>query len=180
MSVTAIGTAFNVRLDPQSVAVLVTEGTVALSPPARVEVKPETPANTAAPPPAAGEVVLDGQSMLHAGERATIPTSEVWAGTVKVESVGPDEMEGALSWRSRLLEFDTTPLAEVVAEFNRFNHHQLVIADPELAARPFGGSFRADNRESFVGLLEARFDVVATRTGDRTILRRAAISDPAR
>jgi transmembrane sensor len=56
---------------------------------------------------------------------------------------------------------------------NRYNGHQLIIEDAELRKQLFGGSFRADNYNGFVQLLERRFGVVAERAGETTILRRA-------
>ena len=50
-------------------------------------------------------------------------------------------------------------------EFNRYNRTQLVITDPDLAARRFSGVFRADGYEPFVRLLEENFGVRAEREG---------------
>ena len=85
--------------------------------------------------------------------------------------VPESEAERELAWQARLREFDMRPLREVVAEFNRYNQHQLVIVDEELAGRVFGGTLRADNSEALVELLEDRFGVTAERSGERTILR---------
>ena len=54
-------------------------------------------------------------------------------------------------------------IAEVAAEFNRRNRVQLVVSDPALAGLPIGASFRSDNVEGFVRLLEASFGVRAER-----------------
>jgi len=153
----AIGTAFNVRLAAGSVEVLVTEG--------RVQVAPSAP--TPAPLP-----------MLGVGEKLTVPLennrgrNSAPAALVPV-AVGAEEIARALAWQPRLLQFSSAPLAEVVAEFNRHNTLQLALADPALAAFPVTTSFRSDNAEGFVRLLELTAGVQAERRGDTISLRLA-------
>jgi len=60
-----------------------------------------------------------------------------------------------------------------VDEFNRYNRHKLVIADPRLAARRFGGTFAVGDHEELVRLLEANFGVMAERGATATRLRLA-------
>ncbi len=149
VTVRAIGTAFNVRIAAAGVDVLVTEGRVQLE-------RPTAP--LAAPP------------LLDAGQRVTIP----FAGPPPpAAAVSREEIERALGWQPRLLEFVSTPLAEVAAEFNRRNRVQLVIADEALRALPIGASFRSDNLDGFVRLLEASFGIKADRTDGAIALRRA-------
>jgi transmembrane sensor len=81
------------------------------------------------------------------------------------------QVQRALAWQERRLEFDAVPLAEVVREFNRYNRRQLVISDPQLAAKRFSGTFRADGYETLVRLLEDDFGVTATRSGREIVLR---------
>jgi transmembrane sensor len=56
-----------------------------------------------------------------------------------------------------------------VAEFNRHNRQQISIADPEIARAPIGGTFRVDNVEGFVGLLEITLGLEAERRSDGTV-----------
>jgi transmembrane sensor len=70
--------------------------------------------------------------------------------------------------------FADTPLAEVIAQFNRRNAVQLVLADPELATLSVAGSFRAENVEAFVRLLESSRDVRVERPETTRILLRRA------
>ena len=67
----------------------------------------------------------------------------------------------------------STPLASIVDEFNRYNRHQLVIVDPRLATRRFGGTFAVGDHEELVRSLEANFGVVAARGESSTELRLA-------
>jgi len=76
-----------------------------------------------------------------------------------------------LAWQEHRLDFDATPLVEIVAEINRYNRHKLAIADARLNDQRFGGSFPAGDYETFVRMLEANFGVVAERGSGVTRLR---------
>lgn len=163
VAVRAVGTAFNVRRRPDSVEVLVTEGKVQVQDAKRGGSLLGVSSHGATP-------------LLEAGEKALVPFSarsrDVSASTPAVVApVAPAEVERSLAWQEHRLEFESTPLAEVVQEFNRYNAHKLVIEDPRLAARRFGGSFRVDAYEPFVQLLERSFGVEVRREGQRTLLR---------
>jgi len=60
------------------------------------------------------------------------------------------------SWRGTRgrLWFDRVTLAEAVAEFNRYNHRQLVIEDPAIAGLHISGTFDATDTDSFVEALK--------------------------
>ena len=109
------------------------------------------------------------------GERALVPLAErmstAAAASAVVERVPPGAVKRALAWQERRLEFDSVPLAQVAAEFNRYNRQQLVIVDVTLATRRFSGTFRADGYESFVRLLETDFGVSVTHEGRELLLR---------
>ncbi len=159
VQVHAVGTAFAVRLEASSVEVLVTEG--------RVKV------DSVAEP--AGSSPDKEIPMLAAGERATVlrgasPASAPIAPAVL--AVTPEEIKRELAWQAPRLQFDETPLADAVAEFNRLNREQLVFADSKLGALRIGGTFRPDNVEGFVRLLATTHQLVTERDGaGRTILR---------
>ena len=71
----------------------------------------------------------------------------------------------------RRLDVDAAPLEEIVAEMNRYNRHKLVIADPRLTQRRFGGSFPAGDQDTIVRMLEANFGIAAERKAGETWLR---------
>ncbi len=142
VAVRAVGTAFSVKRGVDSVAVLVTEGTVALNSPAvsNAELAP----------------------LITAGQKAVVSLSPQAAATV-IEAVATDEMEARLAWKPRLLEFDEAPLAEIAAEFNRRNPVRIEIASSALRARRLSATLRSDNVEGFVRMLEADFGIAASR-----------------
>jgi len=151
--VRAVGTAFNVDLRASEVHVLVTQGSVQVSP---LSGNPSAPA-------------VEPQ-FVAAGERTTV--SLVSPQISAVSAVTPDEMARVLSWQPKQLEFDDTPLAQVVAVFNQSNRVKLVIDDPDLAALPIGASLRSDNVDGFVRVLESGFQIRAERRSDNVIVLR--------
>lgn len=157
----AVGTAFNVHYGRDGVEVLVTEGTVAVenAPPADREGREAT---------ASFQPVL-----LTKGQRTLVALGGT-ADTPAVATLTPAEIDARLAWQPKLLDFDDTPLPEIVAEFNRRNPVQLVIGDSSLATLRLNASFRSDNVEGFVRLLETHFGLCAEPlTGTSIALRRA-------
>ncbi|HRI82173.1 MAG TPA: FecR domain-containing protein [Opitutaceae bacterium] len=161
VDVRAIGTAFNVRLGAEDVAVLVTSGRVQVAPP------PVGASSLTATAAAAAIPVLE------AGDSVVVPLTSTNANALQVTRVTEDEVARQLAWQPKLLDFQSTPLAEVVAEFNRHGGPRLIIADPAPESLPIVLSFRSDNVEGFVRLLEMTADVRAERRGEAIVLRRA-------
>lgn len=153
VDVRAVGTAFNVRLEPKSVEVLVTEGRVQVTPPVAARV-------AAAPVP-----------FVEAGQRTIVPLDDS-ATLPRVAAVSADETARALAWQPRLLDFTDEPLGGIVAEFNRRNPVRLVLADPSLTALRLTVTFRSDNVEAFVRLMESDFGMRAEWRGETEIALR--------
>lgn len=145
----AVGTAFSVRRlrnnNSNDIRVIVSEGKV------RVEV------------PGKDAALMEP---LPAGSVVRTASNEVLVQTKPIA-----EIEQSLSWRSGLLTFRNTPLAEVTAEFNRYNTRKMVIEDPAIATLEVGGIFRATNLDGFVHLLQDGFPVRATTEKERIVLR---------
>lgn len=164
VSVRAVGTAFDVRRRVEAIDVIVTEGKVKVAAPVIA------PAQAGASP-----VTLPAQSLfLEAGHRvsvAIVAKAETVPPAPTVETVSAPVIAQTLAWQKRRVEFVDATLGEMVAEFNRYNRHQLVIDDPRLAAMRFGGAFPANDYPSFVKVLESTFSVTATTQGDTTKLQ---------
>ena len=104
-----------------------------------------------------------------AGERAIVDTTTPAAVPV-IATVSAAEIAHALAWQGVRLEFQGLPLAEVVNEFNLRNRQQLIVGDAATGKLRVGGSFRADNVDGFVRLLEASFGVTALRRDDGALV----------
>ena len=159
VAVRAVGTAFNVRHTAAAIEVLVTAG--------KVEVERSVAVVAASAP----TPLAPAPTALVAGERAIVDTTAPTAQLV-VATVAPTEIARALSWQGVRLEFAELPLAEVVTEFNLRNRQQLIVGDTPTGRLRVGGSFRADNLEGFVRLLEASFGVSAQRRADGALVLR--------
>lgn len=164
VDVRAVGTAFNVRLHAAAVEVTVSEGRVRVDDAANGDsllALAETRGRESA------------TQVMDAGHRVLIPTGRERRNPDRAPpvAVADAEIERALAWREGRLVFDSVALSTIAAEFNRYNQRQLVVADPELAARRFGGTFQANDPATFVELLEGSYDVVAETHPDRTVLR---------
>jgi len=174
VSVRAVGTAFNVRLDDHAIEVLVTEGRVrvddAVSGHSLLAHAPDVDSATmdafGAPVLTANQKVVVARPAPAARVEAVLPAS---AGA----AVSSEEVRRELAWREGRLEFELAPLRGIVAEFNRYNRHQLAIADPDLAAKCFGGSFRSDDPAGFVRMLHDNYGVRVEETESASILRAA-------
>lgn len=143
--IVAVGTQFSVRNERGEVRVLVTEG--------KVQVERGT-GDTMRP-----MMQLQAGSIARAGPDAVL-----------VEDQPISELEQLLSWRTGRLSFDNSPLADAVAEFNRYNTRKIVIVDPAVAAIRVGGNFRATNIDAFVRLIASDFPIAATTQGEEIIL----------
>jgi transmembrane sensor len=168
VAVKAVGTAFNVRLQAETVEVLVTEGKV------RVDDARQGRSLLASPEPAAEPASGGDESrrLLRPGEKVVIPVRSDAAPIPGTASTLSDsEVAEALAWQRRRLEYVDAPLSEIIADFNRYNQHRLVIADPALASSRFGGTFPAGDYHSLVQLLEKSFGVKVERRDRETVLR---------
>ena len=127
--VRAVGTAFVVRLrSEESVDVLVSEGKVAINPPAPATVS--------------------------AGQMALVRKDQVTTRAI-------DDITRRMAWTEGKLVFSGETLLEVVEEFNRYNHRQLVIADSAIAGRKISGAFKATNPDQFATGVQKVFAIEA-------------------
>ncbi|MGK0238694.1 MAG: hypothetical protein ACI92G_002160 [Candidatus Pelagisphaera sp.] len=70
----------------------------------------------------------------------------------------------------RLLDFDDTPLSELVRVLNQDNATQIEFADPEIGEMKITASLRSGNPDGFVRLLEITMDLRAERVGSSKIV----------
>jgi transmembrane sensor len=143
--VIAVGTQFSVRRDHDDIRVLVTDGRVRIE---RSGTSPEA-----------------AQTPLAAGSEARTTRT-----AVLVDQPAPAQVEQLLSWRTGHVVFRDTALADAVAEFNRYTARKIVIEDPAIAGIRIGGSFRSDNADAFLWLLQSGFPIHVEQQSDRISL----------
>jgi transmembrane sensor len=150
--VIAVGTKFSVRRSGNDLGVFVTEGKVRLEDDSFL-------ASSPTPSPRQADSLLAAGTIARAGD----------SGVVVQEKPLP-EVQDFLSWRSGYLTFRDIPLADAIAEFNRYNEQKIFIEDATVAALRFSGKIRPTNFEAFVRLLEDAFPIRARHTDGRIVL----------
>jgi len=137
----AIGTEFNVYRRATDTVVSVLEGTV------RVSNAPEH------------------NQVLRAGQEIHVATNGALAQPEK------SDIAKATAWRQRRLVFHGDSLAEVAAEFNRYNRTPQIRVQGELArSKPLAGIFDANDPESLVQFLAGVDDLKTEREADEVII----------
>jgi transmembrane sensor len=153
-AVRAVGTKFDVHRLENSIEVTVDEGKVAIGTPSLLEMKVD--------------VLPITIPQITAGQTATASGNGV-----KLKTLPKDDLARKLAWQNQMLVFDGDSLADVVAQFNRYNARQLVIADPALATLRIGGYFRPTNLDAFISVLQSDFGIRAEKQGNRLVLATA-------
>ena len=131
------------------------------------------------------EVTQRGQSQL---QGATSPTSDaapepIRLGVGQVAISGPDQtlvalagdksMARKLAWQRGRLEFDQTPLSDVLEEVNRYSDQPIRLASETLQGIRVSGSFATQNTSVFLRSLEQGFGIEVKRTDDGWLLSKA-------
>jgi transmembrane sensor len=163
-TVRAVGTIFNVRAGQADTEIAVIEGRVKVSP-LRQEIGskkgiPNTDRVSQATSQSVGSAAPSIE--LEAGQRAAVAMNRI------EPDVGPP-MESVVAWTERRLVFRDKPLAEVVAEFNRYRVQPLVVDEGELGALKISGVFDSSDPESLVAYLKSFETVRVSRPHDGSL-----------
>ena len=97
---------------------------------------------------------------LRAGEQVRI------ASTGKVISQGAVDMQQALAWTHGRIAFDNEAVAQVAAEFNRYNNVQISMEDGSVGELPISGTFNVHDVSTFVAFLGTLPHVRVEKRGD--------------
>jgi transmembrane sensor len=150
--VRAIGTQFDVYRKYSGTVISVVEGRVAVlahvAPEARIDGLESTPVE-----------------FLVAGEQLTI-TAKAY------QKTDHPNIAGATAWTQRQLLFESASLADVAAEFNRYNTRQLVIQDPNLYDFHISGVFSSSDPDALIRFLRERPGVRVIETGSEIRIAR--------
>ena len=137
-TVTALGTAFDVRLDEGAFKVTLVEG--------KVRVEASAPAMASATP-GPRSIKVQATEMV-AGSQLVAPDDEQWRLT-------RTNVITETSWTRGQLVFENEPLGEVVEELNRYSPRKMVIADASLTGLPISGTFKVGDVDRFIHAVEA-------------------------
>jgi transmembrane sensor len=146
ISVTAVGTAFDVRREPNRVTVTVEEGTV------------EIAGSTFA------KIGLPTTWRAEAGYQLTYSSG---GRTAMISSV---DTSSALKWRSGELAYVWEPLGAVIEDLNRYSQHKVIIKDPAIAALRFTGTVFTASLGDWVKAIEQSYPVRADSAANGDIV----------
>lgn len=140
--VRAVGTAFSVKKSNDLMEVWVVEGKVNV-----MNSVQETDSLTEMDD---GISLVEGQKAINALSDGVIE--------VAIVNVSPQEVNAQLSWKNHLIEFDSAPLYEIVAEFNRLSENKIFIKSDSMKTEKMSVIIRADNYEDFLEILKITLD----------------------
>ena len=153
--IVAHGTAFDVRLNAErEVQVTLVEGRVTVD---EVVDGGDQPPQTA---PAPGPTTTATQ--LKVGE-------QLFAKPNEAPTVTEADVQRIVGWREGRLVFRDDPLADVVAEINRYSRSQLLVADERLRQVRISGVFEAGSTTKFIRAVEDIHPIKARRIADDRI-----------
>ena len=161
-SVTAVGTAFNIRKDPKRYQLAVIEGAVAIH-----KVTADLPASLSpvlADGPAA-EPGAPGPRRVEAGWVAEFDVSGN-----ELTAFQPESMDRYRAWRSGLLSFYDEPLSQVVQELNRYSRRKILIEDASVMGWPVYTAVRVTELDAALLALEQALPIDVTQYYDRIVI----------
>jgi transmembrane sensor len=146
ISVTAVGTAFDVRREPNRITVTVEEGTV--------EIAGSTFAKIGLPTTWRAEA---GYQLTYSSDGRTAMISSV-------------DTSSALKWRSGELAYVWEPLGAVIEDLNRYSQHKVIIRDPAIAGLRFTGTVFTASLADWVKAIEQSYPVRADSAANGDIV----------
>lgn len=153
----ALGTEFNVDLRRAKVTVSVLEGTVRVTPSgASTGASLDSSQESGSAEPPAVELSRGQALEFRPGLRRMFPESA--------------DLRRIDAWRTRRLEFNETPLAEAVEEFNRYSSTRVTIGATEMLSIRVGGVFRIGDADSFLYSLHEALGLEVHRTANEAVL----------
>jgi len=146
VTVTAVGTAFDVRSTTDRVVVTVQEGVVNVAAP-RADGDGDT-----------------GPWRVGAGSQISYDCQR---GTARVSEVDPSR---ALAWREGRLEYVSEPLSNVVADVSRYSTRPIEIGDPSVGMLTFTGTVLTRSTDDWLSALQTALPLRAIPQGDHIVL----------
>jgi transmembrane sensor len=140
--VTALGTQFDVRLDPDRVEVILLEGKVAV--------------DHAAPSMLERLNIRQARIELKPGEKLIAALGEPVA-------VIDTNAQSATSWRQGWVAFENATVADAVAELNRYSERPLIVPDESVRNLRLSGVFRVGQPDRFAAIIQELLPVKAVQ-----------------
>ena len=161
-TITAVGTAFNVRRDADRVVVTVTEG--------EVEVVQQGGSIARVPDDSLTEIAIPARQTLAVGERVEYSA----AGIARLDNIEPAV---ATEWRNGRLRYRAESLKHVIPDVDRYSPQTVIIGDAAVGELKFTGTVFQDNADEWLRGLEAVFPVEVVELDDQQLLLRLRDQD---
>jgi len=151
----ALGTQFDVYRQKARTFIEVVDGDVS--------VLNESPSSTA---------IRSQPAFLTSGDRASISREGELSKDLR-------NVQLTQNWQKRRLVFYDETVAEAAAEFNRYNHTQIIIQDESVGKRSVYGTYNADHPQGLFAFLKGKYKGLAVDTvGDKYVIRSQAPGRP--
>lgn len=157
--VRAVGTQFDVHRRDSGTTVTVIEGRVS------VHADLESLRGGQAPAQSSGAADAVTNFQLSAGEQAVITETSV------AKPIRP-RVDSATAWTKGELEFDETPLADAIEDFNRHSRVRLILDGPPPEGLSISGIYSSTDARAFVRFLRTQPDLVVTESKSEVRIRR--------
>ena len=158
--VVARGTAFLVRRDDERIAVTLVEGKVTVAPSGDTVAAAAAETSPTQSMPATG---AKDQLTLSPGQRVTFAGRDA-------PKLDQPSLEGVTAWQRGQVVLDHTPLADAVAEMNRYSNIKLQIQDPAARRAEVSGIFRTGDSEYFAQAVSETYHLRVARRGREIML----------
>jgi transmembrane sensor len=165
--VTAVGTAFEVRYEPDHIDVTLVEGKVNVTSTAEPL---EPPASVSSSKTGLRELSSSGYAMT-AGERVRFAK-----GAPAI--IDAPRVDAVTAWRRGEVMLDDTPLTDAIAEMNRYSKSTLFIDESSIATLHVSGIYHTGDSEGFAQTVAQLYGLQVTREGGQIHLRSAAPPTP--
>ena len=166
LSVTALGTAFNIRKNPKRHQVAVIEGAVALHESADAVYASPSPVS------ADGQAVVIFTPRQHRVEEGWV--AEFDARRNELNAFRPESIDRYHDWRSGLLDFYQEPLFVVIEELNRYSRKKILVEDASVLELQVYTVIHIQDIDSALNSLEQVLPVEVTWYYDRVVITAAA------
>jgi transmembrane sensor len=161
--VTAVGTAFEVRYEPDHIDVTLVEGKVNVT----STVEPlELPASVSSSLSGSSKLSSSGYAMT-AGERLRVAKGAP-------SKIDAPRVDAVTAWRRGEVMLDDTPLTDAIAEMNRYSKSALVIDGSNIATLHVSGIYHTGDSEGFAQTVAQLYGLQVTQEGGQIHLRSAA------
>jgi len=157
--VRAIGTAFTVELNQETVEVTVTEGQVELATIAQADDASTVPQETSL-------------ALVNSGQSAKFSTF-----IRSIDTISKDEVTRRLAWHKGALIFKGEALEDVMEEASRYTKTKFVISDPKIRSLKVGGYFKTGETRAMLQAIEANFGVSVKWVGTDLVYLSQSVSE---